>query len=177
MHLGPDGSPGGYTIFNVSGKEFSWQYKATGSDASYQFRSYDRNQIHLTTDKYVPSGSDAMKELFSPDIWGEESSDNEVYLNIWNWDPSWTIDIRENGQSLQCEAVKTKDPLHLIAHTARRLNSNQSNFLSENTYHIFKVQASSPTSTLEIKVTDRFGNVSSETMTRPKTFDINTYKK
>lgn len=177
VHLGPDGSPGGYTIFNVSGKEFSWQYKATGSDASYQFRSYDRNQIHLTTDKYVPSGSDAMKELFSPDIWGEESSDNEVYLNIWNWDPSWTIDIRENGQSLQCEAVKTKDPLHLIAHTAKRLNSNQSNFLSENTYHIFKVQASSPTSTLEIKVTDRFGNVYSETMTRPKTFDINTYKK
>ena len=86
-------------------------------------------------------------------------------------------DIRENGQSLQCEAVKTKDPLHLIAHTAKRLNSNQSNFLSENTYHIFKAQASSSTSTLEIKVTDRFGNVYSETMTRPKTFDINTYKK
>ena len=36
--------------------------------------------------------------------------------------------------------------------------------------HIFSVTASSATSTLEIKVTDRFGNEWSEQMVRPKAF-------
>jgi len=42
------------------------------------------------------------------------------------------------------------------------------------TYNIFRVTANSPTSTLNIKVTDRFGNVYTETMTRPKelTYDM-----
>jgi hypothetical protein len=36
--------------------------------------------------------------------------------------------------------------------------------------HMFKVRASSATSTLDIKVTDCYGNVYTETMTRPKEF-------
>ena len=39
-----------------------------------------------------------------------------------------------------------------------------------------RVQASTPTSTLEIRVTDRFGNVYTETMTRPKNFNASVYK-
>jgi hypothetical protein len=38
------------------------------------------------------------------------------------------------------------------------------------------VKASSPTSTLEIKVTDRFGNVYTESMKRPKAFSTDNYK-
>jgi hypothetical protein len=40
---------------------------------------------------------------------------------------------------------------------------------------MFKVTASSANSTLDIKVTDRFGNVYTETMTRPKAFTTDAY--
>ena len=43
-------------------------------------------------------------------------------------------------------------------------------------FRTFKVTASSANSTLIIKVTDRFGNVYTETMTRPKTFDVKLYE-
>ena len=49
-------------------------------------------------------------------------------------------------------------------------------FLTDNNYHMFKVTASSATSTLDIKVTDRFGNVYTESMKRPKAFEPETYK-
>ena len=45
-----------------------------------------------------------------------------------------------------------------------------SSFVTDPTTHLFKAVASSPTSTLEIKVTDVYGNVYTETMQRPKEF-------
>ena len=41
---------------------------------------------------------------------------------------------------------------------------------------MFKVTASSPTSTLEIKVTDDEGKTYTETMTRPKSFSVAAYE-
>ena len=49
-------------------------------------------------------------------------------------------------------------------------------FKTKATDDIWKVKASSATSTLEVKVTDRFGNVYTESMKRPKTFSVDTYK-
>ena len=48
---------------------------------------------------------------------------------------------------------------------------NQS-FNTAATQHLFRVQASEANSTLVITVTDRFGNVSTQTMTRPKAFTV-----
>ena len=75
--------------------------------------------------------------------------------------------------------VSVKDPLHLIAYTAKRLNKGKdAGFATtDDTHHMFKVTASSATSTLDIKVTDRFGNVYTESMKRPKAFDTKTYAK
>jgi hypothetical protein len=69
------------------------------------------------------------------------------------------------------------DPLHLIAYTAKRLNKNATaSFPTFANAHMFKVKASSATSTLDIKVTDRFGNVYTESMTRPRAFSTDTYR-
>lgn len=178
IHIGQDGSPGGYTIVDVNGTNFSWQFKATGSSTDYQFRTYDRNQIQITTDKYVSSGNASSQSSFAPGIWSTANSSNEVYINVWNWDPSWKIEVSENGTKLATpEKVTVKDPLHLIAYTAKRLNKNaKATFATETNAHTFKVKASSASSTLEIKVTDRFGKVYTETMTRPKAFTVDQYK-
>ena len=177
VHIGQDGSPGGYTILKVNGTDFQWQYKPTGSDVSEQFRTYDRNQIHITADKYVPSGNADSKKSFDPGLWATASSENEVYVNVWNWDPSWKVEVSESGTPLTVTRETQMDPLHLVAYTAKRLNKNsKATFATITNTHMFKVKASSATSTLEIKVTDGFGNVYTESMARPKDFSTDTYK-
>ena len=175
VHIGQDGSPGGYTILDIAGTDFKWQYKATGAGVDYQFRTYDRNQIHLTKDKYVPDSNGTY--AFEASRWATANSANEVYINVWNWDPSWKVEVSEGGTPLKVSQIlNEKDPLHLIAYTAKRINQNKKPTFDTNTNnHMFKVTASSATSTLDIKVTDRFGNVYTETMIRPKAFTTEKY--
>ena len=100
-----------------------------------------------------------------------------MYVNVWNWDPSWKVEVSEGGNPLTVTQVTVKDPLHLVAYTAKRLNKNATaTFATESNRHMFKVTASSASSTLDIKVTDRFGNVYTESMTRPLNFSTDTYK-
>ena len=176
VHIGQDGSPGGYTVMDVTGTAFKWQYKAMGAEVDYQFRTYDRNQIHLTSAAYVPHSSGTYK--WEPSRWGIASSANEVYINVWNWDPAWTVEVTEEGTPLTVNPIMSeKDPLHLVAYTAKRIDKNSKpTFETSTTGHLFKVTASGPSTTLEIKVTDRFGNVYTETMTRPKPFTTDNYK-
>ena len=166
IHIGQDGSPGGYTVVKTSGVNMTWQYKATGSPLDYQFRTYDRNSIHLTADKYVPAGNSASKAEFKPGRWAAASSDNEVYVNVWNWDPSWKVEVLESGKSLEVSRVTEKDPLHLISYTAKRLNkSAEAGFATTVTSHLFSARATTENSTLTIRVTDRFGNIYSSSIT------------
>ena len=178
VHIGQDGSPGGYTILKVNGSDFQWQFKPTGSDVSEQLRTYDRNRIHITADKYIPSATNEIyKADFKPGIWGTADSTNEVYINVWNWDPAWKLEVTENGSALTPTRVTVPDPLHLVAYTAKRINKNaEATFPTTDNSHTFMVKASSASSTLEIKVTDRFGNVYTESMARPKDFSTDTYK-
>ncbi|MBO6028193.1 MAG: calcineurin-like phosphoesterase C-terminal domain-containing protein [Bacteroidales bacterium] len=176
VHIGQDGSPGGYTILDITGTSFKWQYKATGKGTDFQFRTYDRNQIHITKDAYAPkyTGSD-----FDASLWKNASSANEVYINVWNWDPAWKVEVSEGGTPLTVSQLISgeMDPLHYIAYTAKRYNSNATaTFATTTNRHLFKVTASSANSTLDIRVTDRFGNVYTETMTRPKAFSTEQYK-
>ncbi len=194
IHIGQDGSQGGYMVLNLEGTSMKWQYKSTGFPISHQFRTYDRNNIWITADKYAPSANEEVKKKMMEEIavydgseriyftkfWKEENHNNEVYINVWNYDRSWKVEVTENGKSLSVTLDREAfDPLHIIAYEAKYFNDNTvpTNFTTATTSHIFKCKASSPTSTLEIKVTDRFGNVYTETMERPKPFDIETYKK
>ena len=186
VHIGTDGAPGGYTVTDVNGTSFKWVFKATGRDVSHQFRSYDRNVIQITPEKYVPSGDAAHKAALAQYTasWSAQSGENYVYLNIWNYDPLWQVEVKENGTSLPVEHLNSeRDPLHIIAYTAKRLNNNVGfsddggiNFDTGVNRHMFRVKAVSPTSTLEIKVTDRFGNSYTESMKRPKEFSTDAYK-
>jgi hypothetical protein len=177
MHIAQDGAPGGYSIVDVTGTDFEWCFKGTGRDISHQFRTYDRNQIVMTAEKFVPSNKqsasnnkafeDAAKDWISP------NDGNYVYINVWNYDPKWTIEVKEDGKALTVERVTIKDPLHLISYNAKTPTGG---FGTTTTKHMFRVKASSATSTLEVKVVDRFGNIYTESMTRPKKFSLDIYK-
>ena len=184
-----DGTPGGYLVWKVDGTDFKWQYKGTKENLDYQFRSYDLNNVCFDAsmvNTWVPEGSDWAKNRFV-ELYASrfpKSSANEILLNIWDYDPSWTIKLVEKTSSgdkeLTWSQVQTLDPLHIICLSAKRLNSSSvtsdPSFLTNLSSHLFKAKASAPGTTIEITVTDRFGNVYRETMTRPKTFSLGSYK-
>ena len=134
----------------------------------------------ITADKYMDASADntyknAFNELAS--TWSSTSTDNEVYINIWNYDPQWKIEVTENGTKLDVTKVTVYDPLHLVTYSAPAMKSStKPTFKTTTTSHMWKVKASNSSSTLEITVTDRFGNVFKESMKRPKTFSVETYK-
>lgn len=180
IHIGQDGAPGGYRIVDVAGKDFSWVYKPTGAGTDLQFRTYDRNSINLSYENAVPNASAAgkLKYALYASEWMTPSTDNYVYINVWNYDPSWTVTVTENGKSLDVERTTVYDPLHVLSYTAKSIDggSTSPTFPTSVNRHTFKVKASSATSTLVIVVKDRFGNEYREEMTRPKAFDIKTYQ-
>lgn len=176
IHISTDGTPGGYLLLDVNGTDFKWRFKAIGRSTDYQFRSYDRNEINLSRQAAIPNANDeyAAKFLSAASAYCTESNANEVILNVWNYDSRWKIEVKEDGKSLNVRRFTGKDPLHFL-YSAKRVDRNKSADFSSNNNHMFKVTASSQTSTLEIKVTDRFGNEYVETMTRPKAFTEENY--
>lgn len=172
-HICKDGSPGGYGIWKMEGKNLDWIYKGIGHGEDYQFRTYDLNTVYITAANFAPNSTDADLAPYV-DSYGQQNMNNEVLINIWAFEKDWTIDVKENGTALSIVRMSAKDPLHIISYDALRLNAGAiptEAFVTNMTPHIFKVTASAPNTTLEIKVTDRFGNVYSESMVRPKAFN------
>ena len=170
IHIGTDGTPGGYGIWDVTGTDFQCLYKSTGWPEEYQFRSYDLNQCHITAEAFAPESTEAEMGAYS-DTYGTKNNKNEILVNVWGYDPEWKVEMTENGKPLEVKRVVAKDPLHIISYEAKGLNvgaTPTADFVSCATAHMFKATASNATSTIEIKVTDRFGNTYSETMNRPK---------
>ncbi len=165
-----DGTPAGYGIYDFDGDKLSWQYKALGYDTNYQFRTYDLNQCQITAEKYAPSADTTSVKKYAG-VYAEKRNDNEVLINVWNFDPAWKISVEENGVDLPVRRVTAKDPLHIISYEMLRINHGDTptkDFVSNRNCHQFLVKASSPTSTLLVRVTDRFGKVYTQEMKRPK---------
>lgn len=164
MNLARDGAPGGYTICEFEGNDMEWVFKGYDRDITHQFRAYDLNDVN--------SGSfwDPYTNIYSA------VEPNSILLNIWNWDPEWTLKVTEEGQELSWRQIRNYDPLHVLGYYMVRGPFTVDAFKPKNTNHLFLVEASKGNTTLNITVTDRFGNVYTEAMERPRPFSIETYK-
>ncbi|KJD31610.1 metallophosphoesterase [Tamlana nanhaiensis] len=173
-HICKDGSPGGYGIWEMNNRDIKWRFKGIGYDEDYQFRTYDVNSIHITAANYAPNSNDTDLADYA-DVYASPSTNNDVLINVWGYDSQWQIEVLEGNTPLEISRVSTKDPLHIISYDALRLNAGAtptSAFVTNKTAHFFKVTAAAPDSTLNIKVTDRFGNVYTENMERPKALTL-----
>ncbi len=184
VHLSPDGTPGGYAIWSVNGTDMEWMYKATGWTEDYEFRSYDLNNVHfsLADVPQMPAGVPASvkKEYMKYVDAYPENQDNEVLINVWNWNPRWTLKVTdENGNTLTPEEVWAYDPLHVAAMSVKRFNSSTltstPSFITEKFPHFFKVKAADADVDLTITVCDEFGHQWTENMQRPKAFSTDAY--
>lgn len=185
IHLSPDGTPGGYSIWDINGTDIKWRYKATNWDDSYQFRAYDLNMVTFSFAD-VPKMKDIKKlnDSFGRYVNAYDGAqNNEVLINVWNWNSGWKLSvIDENGKELAWTKTYAYDPVHIAALSVKRFNDSSitdvPSFVTEDSMpHFFKVIADSPETDLVITVTDEFGNIFTENMSRPKDFNISEYKK
>ena len=146
-----------------------------------QFITYDMNEVkeYWATDATALKAFAAGNDMRNRDKDYSTVGENAVYINVWAYEPGWTVTVTENGTPLDVKQVwSKKDPLHSISYDIPRgaANNGTLTFPSTSCMHMFEVTASSASSTLEISVTDRFGNVSTESMTRPKALTTDVTK-
>ena len=177
IHVSQDGSPGGFGIWSFKGKDFTQSFQAAGHDIDYQFRAYDMDKVK---EVIVPSLGNNHKDFTKYSTAVADYPANTILVNVWDYDQDWKVEILEGETPLSVSKVYTYDPLHIVALSAPRCKSaaatSTPSFLTTSWTHFFQAKASSATSTVTVKVTDRNGKVYTETMTRPKAFDINEYK-
>ena len=131
-----DGTPVGYGVYEVDGTDVKWYYKSAGQSKDYQFRAY-------------PVG--ASREY-----------PKDIIANVWNWDEKWKVEWYEDGKRMgEMTRFTGYDPdAEAICSDKERV---QYDWISPvQTSHLFRATPRSKTSKVEIKVTDRFGNVFSQ---------------
>lgn len=186
IHIGTDGTPGGYGIWDVTGTDFQCLYKSTGWPEEYQFRSYDLNNVHFSMADVPLMPSDisaSVKNAYMQYVNAyPQNNDNEVLINIWNWNSAWTLSVvDENRKTLPYTEVWAYDPLHIAALSVKRFNNaglkSTPSFITDKFTHFFKVKADDADTDLVITVKDEFGNEWTENMQRPKAFSTDAYRR
>ena len=174
LHISQDGTPGGFAVWEFTGKEMKHYYQAAGHDENYQFRAYDINEVK----KVVTSEAGGGNSKFTPYVTAMSAYPaNTILVNAWDFDDTWTVSITENGKELTVSKEYAYDPVHIMALSAPRCKEAASpNFLTDKWPHFFKATASSASSTVVVKITNRNGKSYTETMARPKVFNLNEYK-
>ena len=179
-HIGSLGEPAGCKIFPVDGKDVKWYFKASQYGADKQFSCFDMNEVR----RYFQKSGEA-RAFYShyPDRtdYAAFEGENVVMINVWDWAADWKISVKENGVELDVKRKKAEHPLMLAAleipnslwlgkfseKEAKKINKRKQH------PHMFHVTTSAPDSTIEVTVTDSFGNVYTEQMVRPKAFHRN----
>jgi len=129
-----DGSPNGYSVYEIRGEDISWRYKATGHDFDYQIRLY-------------PRGADP-------------EAPNEMVANVWDWDPEWSVVWYEDGER-RGEMTRRVgfDPLSEELHRGDSIPLRHTWVEPIPTGHLFYAPASAEAGEIRVEATDRFGRV------------------
>ena len=83
----------------------------------------------------------------------------DIIANVWNWDKNWKVEWLENGKVMGTMTQYTGvDPYaHQVCTDKKR--TMQSWISAASTGHMFRATPRNPKAKIEIRVTDRFGKV------------------
>jgi hypothetical protein len=134
-----DGTPGGYGVYEVNGSDIKWYYKSTGRPKSKQHTVF---------------GKGRSKEY--PD---------EIVANVWNWDNKWKVEWIEDGiKKGSMEQRVALDPLAVELYAGPDLPRKHKFVEPTLADHLFFAKPSSGAKLVEVKVTDRFNTIYTETI-------------
>ncbi len=170
-----DGSPAGYSRWTVHGDSLEWKFVPIEFKQEPQFRVTDMNVVKqfLSTDKTAKE----LTKTFDRMPKYADCEENSMLINVFAWDDDWKIEVTENGKPLAVKRIHAIDPAFLLAYTLpryKKLGELSGPGSYGGTRHIFKVMASSPSTSVKVKVTDSFGHEYSTTVQRPKPYTLDT---
>lgn len=129
--IGLDGTPKGYTVYEVDGNNLSWYFKGVDYSKDSQFKVY-------------PIGAD----IDNPGCF---------VANVYNYDPQWKVVWYEDG-ILQGDMIQYwgVDPLARDLYQPGK-NKKYSWLGYDKTNHLFKAIPNNKNAKIKIEATDRFG--------------------
>lgn len=180
----------GYPLMGLDGGDasvISCQYNSNGThDMKYlsyahgekYFRAYDMNSV---IDAYKADKRIARQQKLYPlrIDYGSRQYRNYVYVNYWAWVPGDSVEMYENGKSLDVIACTDEDPLVNFAYYLPRFDGKGMPKFNEGHAHrycnnMFAAKASKAGSDVLIIIKDKGGKVKhTETLHRPKAFTAN----
>lgn len=126
-----DGTPHGYSVYEVDGEQIRWRYKATGHPADHQMRAYR-------------PGSDP-------------AAPRELLVNAWDADEDWTVDWYEDGERRGRMARRIGyDPVSLRIHAGDELPPRRS-WVDPYPRWMYHAPASSDAREIRVEATDGAG--------------------
>lgn len=129
-----DGTPGGYGVYIIEGNEVSWYYKSIGHEKDYQFRAYSRGDYPNRPDN--------------------------IAVNVWNWDKAWKVEWFEDGVNKGEMNPEVGHDAEVVKMLSGEQKPKQYTWIAPAlTDHLFFATPSEDAQTVDIQVTDRFGNV------------------
>ena len=163
-----DASDAGIVTARFEGNDVTYAYQ-THAYGEKWMRLYDMNTAaaYLKADDHV-----AKRTAKSPYVtdYAAYKGKNEVYANIWFWQPGWKVEMLEGGRKLKVERIDATDPLLLATRNPESYYRNERHIVNK---HLFAATARSPRSTITVRILDEDGNVlHSEKMIRPKAFSL-----
>ena len=173
--LGSLGEPAGCKIFTIDNKDIKWYFNPTQLPAKEQFRCFDMNDVR---DYFKRNGEVRVFIDHFPERtdYAEWETDNAVMIHVWDWANDWKIKVTENGKELKVTRKKAENPQMLVGldipNTLWLHKFDKKNNKRKMHPHMFHVVTSAPNTTIEVTVTDRFGNEYHQTMERPKPFSV-----
>lgn len=125
------GAPNGYLVVNVKGNDVKWQYKATGKDLNYQFRTYKPGEFATQADYVV--------------------------ANVWDWDQTYKVKWYEDGVLKgEMENFSDEDQDFITMKNGKGTGYK--------TNHLFRFKPSATVKLATIEVTNRFGDIYTQTL-------------
>jgi len=127
-----DGTPNGYSIYEVDGDSVRWTYKATELPLDHQIRAY-------------PAGAD-------------RRAPTEIVANVWDADSEWRVVWYEDGVRRGSMARRIgHDPLSMELHTGPELPPTRTWVDPYMTGHLYYAPVAATATEIVVEATDRFG--------------------
>ena len=155
-------------MFYINGDTITWQFHDLEDNGNAQFRVVDGNTLK---EFYQTNATiKAIRSAYSGRQDFSTLENNVILVNVFNYDPKWKVQMFEGSKELTVTRWRCEDVYHTLTYDIPRYEDKGS-YTTDNAtnwnLHTFKAVASSSTSSITIKVTDRFNNVYKKTVTRP----------
>lgn len=126
-----DGTPNGYSVYEVDGEEVRWRHKSTGLGSGHQLRAY------------LPGA--------------DPRSPEELVANVWDADEGWTVVWYEDGERRGRMARRVgHDPVSSRIHAGDQMPPRRT-WVEPYARWLYYAPASPEAREIRVEATDRFG--------------------